>query len=108
MSKSNVFKCHKRFREGRDVNVNERQGAPVTKWTDAYVAKISDIMQSDCRLTCRMTADELNVKETVRKIIVQGLGMRKLAAKLMPWNLTEEQKDTSHSVRELSRTTSKR
>jgi hypothetical protein len=32
MSKSNAFKWHKRFREGReDVNNDERQSAPVTK-----------------------------------------------------------------------------
>jgi hypothetical protein len=32
MNKSNVFKWHKRFREGReDVNDGERQGAPITK-----------------------------------------------------------------------------
>jgi hypothetical protein len=35
MSKNNVFKWHKRFREGReDVNGDERQGAFVTKRTD--------------------------------------------------------------------------
>jgi hypothetical protein len=32
-------------------------------------------------------------KETVRKILVQDLGMRKLAAKLMPRNFMEKQKD---------------
>jgi hypothetical protein len=32
MSKSNVLKWHKHFREGREgVNDNERRGAPVTK-----------------------------------------------------------------------------
>jgi hypothetical protein len=32
MSKSNVFKWHKHFREGsEDVNNDERQGAPVMK-----------------------------------------------------------------------------
>jgi hypothetical protein len=41
-----------------------------------------------------MAAGALDMsKETVRDIVVQNLGMRKLAAKLMPRNLTEEQKD---------------
>jgi hypothetical protein len=41
-----------------------------------------------------LIADEFNMsKETVRKILVQDLGMRKLEVKLMPQNLTEEQKD---------------
>jgi hypothetical protein len=47
MSKSNVFKWHKHFREGRDVNDNEGQGAPVTKQTDENVTKIKELVQSD-------------------------------------------------------------
>jgi histone-lysine N-methyltransferase SETMAR len=40
-----------------------------------------------------MTDGELDMsQETVRNILVQNLGMRKLAAKLVPRNLTEEQK----------------
>jgi hypothetical protein len=49
-----------------------------------------------------MVADELDMnKETVRKILVQDLGIRKLAVKLMPRNLMEEQKETSHFVEQL-------
>jgi transposase len=79
MSKSNVFKWHKRFREGReDVNDDERSGAPVTKRTDDNVAKIRELVLSDHLLTCRTIADKLDMsKETVRKIIVQDLPMRK-------------------------------
>jgi hypothetical protein len=68
MSKSNVLKCHKRFKEGReDVNNNERQDAPTTKWMDENVAKIRELVRSDCQLTCKMIADELEMsKVTVR------------------------------------------
>jgi hypothetical protein len=38
------------------VNDNERRGAPVTKWTDENVAKIRELVQPDCQLTCRMRA----------------------------------------------------
>jgi hypothetical protein len=52
MSKSNVFKWHKRFREGReDVNDDERSGAPVTKRTDGNVSKIRELVLSDHVLT---------------------------------------------------------
>jgi hypothetical protein len=66
MSKSNVFKWYKHFREGReDVNDDEKQGAPVTKGTDENVAKTRELVQSDCQLICKMTADELDMsKET--------------------------------------------
>jgi Mn-dependent DtxR family transcriptional regulator len=85
MSKSNVLKWHKRFKENGDVNDDERQGAPVTKRTDKNVAKISELVRSHRQLTCRMIADELDVsKETVKKMLVLDLGMRNLAEKLMP------------------------
>jgi transposase len=85
MSKSSVFKWHKYFKEGtEDMNDDERQGAPIMKRMDENVAKIRGLVRSDPWLTCRMIADELDMsKETVRKVCVQGLGMRKLAAKLV-------------------------
>jgi transposase len=95
VNKSNILKWHKHFREGReDVNKNEKQGAPITKQMAKNFAKIRELVRSDQWLTCRMIADELDMsKETVRKILLQDLGMRKLAVKRMPRNLTEEQKD---------------
>jgi hypothetical protein len=86
VSKRNVFMWHKCFREGReDVNDDERQGAPITKQTGENVMKIGEIVWSDCQLIYRMIADEFDMsKETVRKIFVQDLGMRKLATKHVP------------------------
>jgi hypothetical protein len=75
------------------VNDDERRGTPVTKRTHENVAKIRELVQSDHLLTCRITADELDMsKETVRKISIQDLDMKKLEAKLVPRNLTKEQK----------------
>jgi hypothetical protein len=43
------------------------------------------------QLTCGMIADELEMnKETFRKILVEDLGMRKSAAKLVLQNLVEQ------------------
>jgi transposase len=83
MSKSNVFKWNERFREGREyLNCSERQGAPIMKRMDENVTKIRELVMSDHQLTCRMIADELDMsKETIRKILVQELGMRKLSEK---------------------------
>jgi predicted ArsR family transcriptional regulator len=48
---------------------------------DENVAEIRKLVRSDSQLTCKMIADELDMsKETVRKILVQDLVMRKLAA----------------------------
>ena len=51
-------------------------------------------MRSDRRLTVRMIASELNLNHTtVHQILTQELAMRKLCAKIVPKNLTIEQKD---------------
>jgi hypothetical protein len=40
-----------------------------------------------------MLSDELNInRETVRKILIEDLSMKKLSAKMVPKNLSEEQK----------------
>ena len=41
-----------------------------------------------------MIADEVNVnQEAVRRILTEELGMRKICAKMVPRNLTEQQRD---------------
>jgi len=45
------------------------------------------------RLTVRSTTEQLNTdKETIRKIVTEDLDMRKVCAKIVPKELTEEQK----------------
>ena len=50
-------------------------------------------MRENCRLTVRSTAEQVNIdRETVRKILTEDLDMRKVCAKMIPKELTEEQK----------------
>jgi hypothetical protein len=44
MSKSNVFKWHKRFREGRDDVNDERRSIPITKRMNKNAAKIRELV----------------------------------------------------------------
>jgi hypothetical protein len=44
MSKRNVFKWYKRFREGREDLNDERQGAPVMKRINENVMKIGELV----------------------------------------------------------------
>jgi hypothetical protein len=85
MSKSNVLNWHKHFTDGREgVNNDERQGATVMKRTEENIMKIRERVQSDHQLTFRTIAYELDMStETVRKMFVQDLGMRKLTVKFM-------------------------
>ena len=56
-------------------------------------------MRSDRRLTLRMISSELNLNWfTVRQILTQDLDMRNVCAKMVPKNLTTEQKANRKDV----------
>ena len=94
MSRTRVFEWHKRFVEGReDVEDDPKSGRPCTSTTDTNIEKVRQLVRSDRRLTIRVIANEVGMdKETVRTILVDTLGMRKVCAKMVPRLLTEEQK----------------
>ena len=55
--------------------------------------RVKQLVQSDCRLTVRMIADELGLnRESVRTILLHNLGMRKVCGNLVPKILSEDQK----------------
>jgi histone-lysine N-methyltransferase SETMAR len=61
--------------------------------TDENVDKVRTLVRNDRRLSIRMIAEELNVdKETVRQILTENLKMKKACAKMVPKNLSEDQK----------------
>jgi len=58
---------------------------------DNNVEKVRALVRSDCRLTVRMIASELNFNHTmVHRILTQELAMRKVCVKIVPKNLTTE------------------
>jgi len=51
-------------------------------------------VRSDRQLTVRMIGEELNLNHTtVHQILANELGMRKICAKMVPRNLSQDQKD---------------
>ena len=61
--------------------------------------RVRELVRLDRRLTVKMIADEVNVnREAVRRILTEELGMRKICAKMVPRNLTEQQRDARVSV----------
>jgi len=90
-----VFKWYKAFSEGcESVKDEPRSGRPSTSKMGNSVEKVRALVRSDRRLTVRMIASELNLNHTtVHQILTQELAMRKLCAKIVPKNLTMEQKD---------------
>ena len=94
MKKSSVFEWHRRFKKGwEDVQDDPRNGQPKTHRTDTNVDRVWNLVGSDWRLDVRAIARKLNMnRETVRQIVEEDLGMRKISAKMVPWILTHDQK----------------
>jgi len=94
MKKTAVYKWVKRFSEGREsVTDEERSGRPATSRTEENIAKVRQIMRKNRRLAVRSIAEQVNIdRETVRKILTEDLDMRKVCAKMVPKELTKEQK----------------
>ena len=94
MSRGRVFEWHKRFREGREeVEDDPKSGRPVSAKTDRNIERVNELVRRDRRLTIRMMAEELEMsKESVRTILVENLGMKKICARMVPKLLSDEQK----------------
>ena len=61
--------------------------------TEENIAKVRQIVRENRRLTLRSIEEQINIdRETVRKILTEDLDMRKVCAKMVPKELTEEQK----------------
>ena len=94
MKKTAVYKWVKRFSEGREsVTDEEGSGRPATSRTEENIADVRQTVRENRRLTVRTLAEQVDIDgETVRKILTEDLDMRKVCAKMVPKELTEEQK----------------
>ena len=92
MSRTRIFEWHKRFVEGREDDPKSGR-RPCTSTTDTNIEKVQQLVCSDHHLTIRIITNKVEMdKETVRIILVDTLGMRKVCAKMVPRLFTEEQK----------------
>ena len=95
-----MFIWQKSDLEGPEQMENEpRAGRLSTSKTDDNVERVRSLVRSDRRLTLRMISSELNLNRfTVHQILTQDLDMRKVCAKMVPKNLTTEQKANRRDV----------
>ena len=93
MKKTAVYKWVKSFSEGKEsITDEERSGWPATNRTEENIAKVRQIVHENRRLTVRSIAEQVNInREKVRKTLTEDLDMRKVCAKMVPKELTEEQ-----------------
>jgi hypothetical protein len=89
---SRAFRWHNMFSEGRTlVEDGQRSGRPSETRTGDNTARVRELVRSDRRFTVRMIAGQVNInRETVRLLLTEGLRMRKICAKMVPRNLTEQ------------------
>jgi len=94
MKKTAVYMWVKRFSEGwESATDEERSGRPATSRTEENTVKVHQILRENRRLTVSSIAEQVNIdRETARKILTEDLDMRKVCAKMVPKELTEEQK----------------
>jgi len=72
---------------------------PATSRTEENIAKVHQIVRENRWLTIRSIAEQVNIeRETVRKILTEDLDMRKVFAKMVPKELTEEQKQRKVTI----------
>lgn len=100
LKRSTLFKWFKRFQDGHEsVEDDPRSGRPQTSKTDENIEKVGAMIRSDRRLTLRLMADKLKIdKECVRQILHENFNMSKVCAKMVPKNLSDEQKEVRKNL----------
>ena len=100
LSRAQVIRWHKSFLESQEqVEYEPRVGRTSTSNTDDNAERVRSLVRLDRRLTLRMISSELNFNRfTVHQILTQDLDMRKVYAKMVPKNLTTEQKANRRDV----------
>ena len=81
--------------EGReDVGNDPKSGRPSTAKTQENVKKVARIVRGDRRLSIRAISELTNInKESVRQILQDDLGMKKVCAKVVPKILTPSKRN---------------
>jgi hypothetical protein len=93
LSHAQVFQWHARFQTGRtSVDDDERTGRPTSCTTPETVARIVELNHQDI-------AEEVEVGYgTCQQVLMEGLGMHRVAAKFVPRILTADQKQQRVNV----------
>ena len=94
MSRANVHRCYARFRDGKeDVKGDARSGRSSTTTKDENVETVRRLLTEDRRATLQIIVDRSNIgKETVRRIVTEDFGKRKIRVRFVPQALTTQQK----------------
>ena len=86
LSKTRAYQWYRAFKDGREVVEDlPRSGRPSTASTEDNVDKIKERVLENRRTSLREIAHDLKISpESARTILIDILGMRKVAARLVP------------------------
>lgn len=100
MSKTRAYEWFNSFKEGREVVEDlPRSGRPSTSTTDDNINKIKKLVLQNRRFSVRELASELSIdKMSVHNILVNILGIKRIAARLVPKKLNFLQKEHRKEV----------
>ena len=65
LNRSNVFSGYFRFRDGKELEDDERGGRPKSTRTQVNIAAVADLVKNDRRMASRMIAEFFNIPKTV-------------------------------------------
>ena len=84
-----------RFNEGSyDIEDNDRPGRPITAATSTNIKLVSNLIEDDIHITYEQIEAELLLHPaSIHEIIHVHLKLRKIAARWVPYELTDAQKE---------------
>ena len=102
LSRTRAYEWYKDFKSGRTVVEDlPRSGRPSTSNTDENVKKVKEIVLENRHTSLREISSELGISYgTAQHIVVDVLGMRRVAARLVPKDLNFLQKHHRKTVAE--------
>ena len=95
LSSAEVFRWHKVLKDRRESTEDkQRAGCPSTARNENNVSRVKIFLDRDWCLQVLLITEEVGLPKTdVHRIITEDLHVRKICVKLVPKNLSDEQKD---------------
>jgi len=94
LSRAQIFMWYARFKSGVETIEDEaRPGRPFSVRKEGLILKLRKRIQEEHCVTVRMMSDEFGVsRETIRQILVEDLGKRKVAFRFVLHVLSDDQR----------------